>query len=139
MKSRLTILGALWVPAMAMAAPPNMQAGLWEITTRMEMPGMPMQMPPQTIRHCYKKEDLKDSKDALPADKSCKLEDLKESGNTVRWKVACKTENGPMNGTGEVTYAGQSYSGTMTMTGKMDGQALNMTNKYSAKRLGDCK
>lgn len=138
MKYTAMMLGML-LAGLADAAPPNMQPGLWEITTKMEMPGMPMQMPPQTVRHCYKKEDIKESKDALPADKTCKLEDLQQSGNTVRWKVACQTDSGPMNGNGEITYAGQSYAGSMTMNGKVDGQPINMTNKYSAKRLGDCK
>ena len=88
----------LCVSASAFAAAPNMQAGLWEITTNMEMPGMPMQIPPRTIRHCYKAEDLKDTKDALPTDKNCKLDDLRQSGNTAHWKVSCKTESGPMVG-----------------------------------------
>ena len=44
-----------------------------------------------------------------------------------------------MNGSGEVTYAGQTYTGTMTMTGKMQGQPINMKQTYSARRIGDCK
>ena len=40
----------------------GMQAGMWEITTRMEMPGMPVGIPPQTIRHCYTQKDVEDGK-----------------------------------------------------------------------------
>jgi hypothetical protein len=135
-----TLLGlaALAAPALAQAAP-NMSAGLWEITTKSEMPGMPMQMPPTTFRHCYKAEDLKQTKETLPVDKNCKFDDLKESGNSVRWKVSCKTESGPMSGSGEVTYAGQSYTGNMTLIGKVEGMDINMKQSYTAKRVGDCK
>ena len=136
MKTTFALL-LLSAPAVQ-AAPPNMQPGMWEITTKMEMPGMPMQMPPQTVKRCFKKEDLKESKDALPADKTCKFDDLKESGNTVRWKMSCNGAEGPMTGTGEVTYAGQSYSGTTTMVGKAGGESFKMNQKYSAKRVGDC-
>lgn len=138
LRSSALIAAALACGSVA-AAPPNMQPGLWEITTKMEMPGMPMQMPPQTVKHCYKAEQLKDSKDALPTDKNCKLDEMKQSGNTVQWKMSCKTENGPMNGAGEITYAGQNYAGTMRMSGNMNGQKIDMKQSYSAKRLGDCK
>lgn len=140
MKPRLALLSLFAATASSvLAAPPNMQPGLWEITMKSEMPGMPMQMPAQTIRHCYKKEEIKESKDALPGDKSCKVDDFKESGNTVRWKSTCKMDGGTMVGTGEVTYAGNTYSGSMTMVGDSGGRKMNMTQKYSAKRLGDCK
>ncbi len=100
---------------------------------------MPMQMPPQSIKHCYKAEDLKESKDTLPADKTCKVDDFRQEGNTVRWKMSCKGDEGPMSGSGEITYSGQSYSGSVAMAGKAGGQSFNVTQKYSGKRLGDCK
>jgi len=40
----------LLLPVPAMAAG-TMQPGLWEITSTVEMPGMPFQPPPQTVRH----------------------------------------------------------------------------------------
>lgn len=142
MKTMLALLAAPFLSLVtpnATAAPPNMQPGMWEITTKTEMPGMPMQTPPMTMRQCYKNENMKEAKDALPADKNCKLDDFKQNGNTVRWKVSCKMEGAPMVGVGEITYAGQSYAGTMTMKGNVEGMDVNMTNKYSAKRIGDCK
>ena len=52
--------------------------------------------------------------------------------------MSCNTEDGTMTGTGEITYAGQGYRGTMTLLGKAGGDAINVTQKYSAKRVGDC-
>ena len=37
---------------------PNMQEGKWEITTKVEMPGMPMNMPPMTHTQCLTKDDF---------------------------------------------------------------------------------
>lgn len=123
----------------AFASAPNMNPGMWEITTETEMPGMPMPIPPQTIRQCYKNENVKEARETLPIDKDCKIDDLKQNGNTFSWKVSCNTETGPMSGVGNITYAGQSYSGKMTLTGKMEGMNINMTSSYSGKRVGDCK
>ena len=49
------------------------------------------------------------------------------------WKVSC----GPpqeMTGTGEMTFANDSYTGTMKMTSTQG----ELTMKMSGKRLGDC-
>ncbi|RPJ77906.1 MAG: DUF3617 family protein, partial [Deltaproteobacteria bacterium] len=39
-------------------AEPNLKEGKWEVTTTMEMPGMPMQLPPFTYTQCITKSDL---------------------------------------------------------------------------------
>ena len=45
-----------------MSASSEMREGKWEITSSMDMPGMPTKMPPTVIQHCYTKEDVKDEK-----------------------------------------------------------------------------
>ncbi len=47
-----------------LAAPSAMQPGLWEITTKIEMSGMPM--PSQTLRHCYTKQDIEQGQGTVP-------------------------------------------------------------------------
>lgn len=44
-----------------------------------------------------------------------------------------------MTGGGSITYAGDSYTGVNTMTMSHGGQAMTMTQKYKARRLGDCR
>jgi hypothetical protein len=116
-----------------------MQPGLWEITTKTEMPGMPMAMPAQTFKHCYREEDVADSKKMLPMDKDCKLDDLSLTGNTATWKLTCKMDGQPMFGQGKMTYSGQSYSGTSQISGNMGGMAMKMNISHSGRRIGECK
>ena len=59
---------------------------LWEITTKMEMACMPMQMPEQTQRVCQPKGAR--TEDTVPLDKNCKLLDSKQSGNKSMFKMA---------------------------------------------------
>jgi hypothetical protein len=135
-KTKLAVLiGVLLIPATLFAAPSPMQEGLWEISTTMNMPGIP-KMPPSKVTHCYTKEDLKDNKKAVPQQKGdCKITDMKSSGNKVTWKMVCTGEN-KSKGEGEIIYKGATaYEGSM----KMETQGMVMTNKYKARRIGDCK
>lgn len=112
--------------------------GRWEITAEMDMPGMPMKMPAFKTIQCITKEQADDPNQALPKgqqgkDSDCKVSDYKVIGNKVTWTMTCTGETA-MSGTGELTYATDTYDGWMKM--KMDGAEMAM--KYTGKRLGDC-
>lgn len=139
MKKTLFIIAlTISMPAVAMAGT-LMRPGLWEITTSMEMPGMPMAMQPMKITHCYTPQDVADTNKTIPKDKGCKLESQSVSGNKVTWTVVCDSAHGNMKGNGEMTYTGDSYEGTIKMSMQGPQGPMNMTNHYSGKRLGDCK
>ena len=138
---RLILIAATALPLSVHAAAPNMKEGLWETTVKMEMPGMPGGMPPQTMQRCYTKKDLEDPSKTTPSgqrDNRCKMTDYKLQGNTASWKVQCEGE-GAASGTGSVTYAGNSYTGTQTIKMSHGGKPQTMTMHYTGKHLGNCK
>ncbi len=108
---------------------------LWEVTTKMEMPGMPMAMPAQTQRICVAKGGKDD--DYIPKRDGCRVQDSKRVGNKVTYKMVC-TGKDTMTVAGETTFGANSYDGKMAMSGKMDGQQVEMNQTYSGKRVGDC-
>ena len=128
----ITLLSALLLPVSCFAAD-TMRDGYWEVITTMDMPGMPMQMPPTKLKHCYSKEDVKDQKKTITTDKNCTVTDLKQSGNKVSWKMKCSGKRAGVF-SGETVYHGDSYDSTMKMN--TQGQVMNM--KVKAKRLGNC-
>ena len=136
---KLLLVAFISAPMMALAA--GMQPGLWEITSSTEMSSMNVKMPSQTFQHCYTPADVADAKNIVPKDpksNQCRAADIKKSGDTVSWKMTC---NGPhaMTGSGTITYGDDSYSGVMRMNmAGAGGMAMDMTQKYSGKRLGDC-
>ena len=133
MKTCLTaILFALALPVTGFAAD-TMRDGYWELTTTMDMPGMPVKMAPTKVKHCYTKEDVKDQKKTISTDKNCTVTDLKQSGNRVSWKMKCTGENAGVF-SGETVFKGDTYDSTMKM--QTQGQTMNM--KVKAKRLGNC-
>jgi hypothetical protein len=108
--------------------------GKWQIRMEMEMPGMPMKMPPVTTEVCLTEADLEDPQKAVPKDakSDCKVSDYKVVGNTVTWAMECPSQK--MKGTGEATYAGDTYTAAMKM--EMGEQKMSM--KHSGKWLGTC-
>jgi hypothetical protein len=124
----------------ALAAMPALASGgpdaLWEVTVKMDMPGMPMSMPPQTSKICVEKS--KEEK-TVPMDKNCQMLDFKRSGLKTSYRFKCTGEMA-MTGSGEVTWStdGNSYKGKMDARGSMEGRPFEMKQEYSAKRAGSC-
>ncbi len=112
----------------------NMQEGLWEITTKTQMPGM--DMPPMKHTQCLTKKDFVPQGSQQPG-QECKITDVKVEGNTVRWTIECKGQGGEMKGTGKTTYSGDSFEGTMTMS--IPQGNMNITSQISGRRIGDCE
>jgi hypothetical protein len=130
----LAALCILALPAAALAAD-GMREGLWEITSSMEMPGMPVKMKPTVMKRCYSKADVADRKKVIASrDKNCTVTDMKHSGNKVNWTMKCTGQNaGTM--TGETVFSDDSYASVM----KMNTQGHKMTMKVKGKRLGNCE
>lgn len=131
-KSVIFLLLALAVPGVCCAAD-TMREGYWELVSTMEMPGMPMKIPPTTVKHCYTKEDVKDQKRTITTDKNCTVTDMTKTGSKVTWKMKCTGNNaGTFNG--ETVFKGDAFDSTM----KMQSESRTMNMKINARRLGDC-
>lgn len=107
----------------------------WEVTTKMEMPGMPFAMPATTTKVCIPKGGEKDPRHSAK-DKDCEMTDIKFTGNKTSWKVRCNHNGEIMNGSGENTSNADGYEGKMHLAGKSGGQDINMTQTYHGKRIG---
>lgn len=112
---------------------PNMQEGLWEITVKMEMPGMPMNMPPSTHSQCITNENLVPR--GAQEGGECKIVETNVKGDTVTWTMECDTPEGKARATGEITYKGDTFKGTTKMTM----QGMEMTQHLSGRRIGNCQ
>ena len=136
----IAILIAAFLPCHLNAATPNMKEGLWEITVKTEMQGMPGGMPPQTIQQCVTQKDLADPAKTTPgaqADRRCQITDYKLQGNTASWKLTCAGGQ-DMSGTGTATYGGTAYTGSQNLSIQHEGQTVNMTVNFAGRHLGDC-
>lgn len=111
----------------------NMKDGLWEITTTVEMPGMPAGMiKPHTFTTCL------NQKESVPKGKNetdCTMKDVKTEGNTVSWTAVCKEATSR----GKITYAGDTYDGVTESTMKQDGKDMTIKTTMKGKYVGPCQ
>ena len=114
---------------------PNMQEGKWEVTTRMEMPGMSISMPEVTSTQCLTKKDFVPQ--GSQQGQECKIIRTKVDGNTVTWTVKCSGQGGEVTGTGKMTYRGSSFKGKIEMT--MVQSNTKMISHINGHRIGDCE
>jgi hypothetical protein len=121
--------------AVAAFAAPNYKEGLWEITTTMNMPGMPKEMMrPMKNTICMTKQN------AVPQQKEkgeqqCKMTNQRTVGNKVFWTMTCK--NGSVSN-GEITYSKTTYDGSQTTTTSQGGKLMTVKSTMSGKYLGPC-
>ena len=123
------------------AGGPNLNPGKWEITTKIEMPGMPMQMPAIKTTQCLTKDDYIMKEPPSPgkmgtAENPCKVTKSEVKGDTVIWGMVCEGQQ-ITRYHGEMTYHGDTMEGFLKITQGAKGQPP-MTLKMKGKRIGPC-
>lgn len=124
-------LAAAVAIATSSAAQAQPQKGdLWDITSQMEMPGMPMAMPANTQRVCSPRG--KDEPPFRGGREDCQITEQKKLANGWTYKMVC---NDGSTIDGNITYQGvEAWSGVTNM--KMKEGVLSV--KTAAKRVGEC-
>ncbi len=112
--------------------------GLWEITTKVQMKGIPTQIPATTVKQCITKNNPVPQSGTKGYE--CKTKDYKVSGDTVTYTIGCTSKDSVVLTSGKTTYNGDTFDGTSTTNIKTKGQPeMQMTNKISGKYIGPCK
>ena len=103
---------------------------LWEVSTQMNMAGMPPGMGAQTQQVCQQK--TAEKKPVIPARENCKVTDYKEAGNRVTIHVSCPEGTSVIEHT--FNAARTEYKGTMKMKTR-DGEMMMTMN---GRKVGTC-
>jgi len=151
------LVAAVAVPLVAFAS--HGKAGLWEITTHMNMPNMSANIPPDALARmkamgmampggnqsfssqiCMTAAQV--AEDQPPPSrntKDCTVSNLKHDGHTITADMTC---SGEMQGTGhyEATYdSDEHYSGSYSFTGTAHGHPGNMSSNFEGRWISaDC-
>jgi hypothetical protein len=103
---------------------------LWEVSTQMNMAGMPAGMGSQKSQVCTEKGDPK--KAMTRGNDKCKVKDFKQSGNSVHMEMSCPEGDAVMDTTYNAAHS--EYKGTMKMTSKHG----DMTMTMAGRKIGTC-
>ena len=115
----------------------DMEEGLYKITYRTEITGMPVPMPPITLTQCLTKENPVPNQSS--DNQECQITNMKKHGNIVIWKMECKQRGSSMKATGKMIFREDSLGGKTEM--KMETESGNrvIITYMEGKRIGPCK
>ncbi len=135
----LTLLLAVMLESVfAGAEGPDVREGMWEITSQMEMPGMPMAVPPVTFKQCFTKQSMKPEN--ILRNNNCTMQKMDVRSNSVSWQMSCQQQGMQMTGTGNIDYRHTAFSGNFVM--KMSGanqSPMQMNSKLTGRYIGPCQ
>lgn len=103
---------------------------MWEISSQMNIPGMPAGMGAQTQRICGGDDPERSA--AQNKDKSCKVKDRQQTANRVTVTMVCA--EGTMTIDQQYNAARTEFKGTMKMASKDGAMTVNMTGR----KVGGC-
>ncbi|MGD9010426.1 MAG: DUF3617 family protein [Desulfobacteraceae bacterium] len=114
----------------------DFKPGKYEITSQVEMEGMPGAMPPQTTTQCLTKSEPVPNGSA--AAQGCKITDMNTKGNKVTYTMECDQQGMKVTSTGEIIYKGDSFKGTSTMEMGPSAGGMTITTQTTGKWVGKC-
>ena len=132
-KKGCLILGMLFIFVSVSFAGSLVKEGLWEITSKMEIPGMPVPMPPITYRQCMTNQNPVPNQSQ--SGQECRMKNVKTKGNTVSWEMVCDSQQGEVKSSGKITYKNDRFNGVVMMDMPGQGQ-MKMT--MTGRRIGKC-
>lgn len=116
----------------------DIKPGQYEITSKVEMPGLPPDLvPAQTITQCLTEEEPVPSKGDGGED--CRITEMNQKGNTITWQMQCNQMGEKLTSYGQMTYEGSGFSGQTTTRMGAQGNDMVITTRITGKRLGDCR
>ncbi len=126
------VFALLLAAPLAARARERMQAGLWEVTATVEVPGAAMSPPPTTQTECLSQKDVEADPVPEVEKNGCRATNVRRSGDKVTWDLDC----GPTGkGEGEIVVRSPTaYEGWM----KLEASGMVVRTTIRARRLGGC-
>jgi hypothetical protein len=118
----------------------DLNPGRYEITSNVEMQGMPAGMPgatpAQTMSHCLTEQNpLPNSSSGA---QNCEIKEMQTEGSTITYTMVCEQQGMEIESSGKMIYKGDSIEGsTQTKMGPSAG-GITVITKIQGKRIGEC-
>ena len=121
----------------AYAQTPDIEEGLWEISSQSSIVEMPMQMPALTQEQCFTRQSM--NPENILQQNNCQMNNMDIQSDRANWSMTCQQEGMTMQGSGNIQYQKTSFSGVfdLTMSGAPEG-AMHMHTKLTGRYIGKC-
>ena len=119
------------------AADPNFNDGLWRVDIVTEMRGRGLKpAPPYNFQGCYSRQEIT-RRLAAPGG-PCRAVPTEARDDEMSWRLQCSSRVGDVNGRINMKFLGDRLEG-MVYTRTAYPEPLEVTQRISGRRLGDCK
>lgn len=126
----------------SLAAPINMEPGLWTTRMQMQMNGVSVPSGDRTQTRCVTAQDMQNASQLIPqiARNGCTIQSARRSGDTWSWTINCERGALREHGMGQVTYLSTTrYTGILhTVVDLPAGQTEQIKMNYDSSRSGAC-
>jgi hypothetical protein len=134
---------SLFILACTAARAQDISPGLWEITVNSLVAASPGFAPdPVKQTQCLSAQDARDPRRlfgelSAPGASGCSYGKSRISGNNLQFTMQCA---GSLNlhASGDMSFAPESISGTITSSANLGGQQVSMQSQVSGRRVGSC-
>ncbi len=110
--ARRAVWAALFFSGVAAATEElNLVEGYWDTNVTIRMQGGILPVPAIKSSKCLTRRDPLPN--SVASKMSCQILDKFIAGNDVSWRITCADDKAKMEGQAKVTYAGESFSGSM--------------------------
>jgi hypothetical protein len=135
-KGKLFAAAIILLVSSAAYADIDLHEGMWEITNKVEMSGLPIKLPETKISQCITKQKVI-PKSNKKINKHCTVSEQKIEGDTVTWKMQCKNK---IESNGSVIYHGDTLEGIIKSNTVIPNMGtIEVDIHLSGRRTGECK
>ena len=128
----LSSLSLFLVMTSSQALAINVKSGMWEWTTTLTIPGVPVGIPVSAYTSCI---TLKDLSPKSPGNDHCTPNAQKIDGDRVDWKIQCGNADSPTFLDGYLIYSSTTAIGESTITFENSSISSTILGSY----IGTCK
>jgi hypothetical protein len=138
----LSIVALAAVASLAYAEHRRVKPGDYEMTTTMQVEGMP-DVPPHTRHYCITPEEAaKDPTTLLRqphGNEVCSTKDVRDDGDRITWTMVCTSGDQETRSSGAVSLTSDGFAGTVDVVESGPKGKRKMGARFQARRTGECR
>lgn len=122
------------------AETPALQPGLYEVRLQTRFADAQPAVPINTVQRCVSATEIAAPQRLAPqfsGGADCTVSEFATDGSQASWTLICRGEPA-MRGNARVSWDSSNYAGETRMTLRRGTEQMQMTQSYTARRLGDC-
>lgn len=118
-------------------AAPELQTGLWEMTSQVEINGAPVPFPPVTNTQCITEQ--RPDPEKILSERNCQFSQSEDGPNSISWQISCLQQGVKVSGKGVMQYQKTTFIAKFDLEMGGEAGAVTMSTIVNGHYVGDCQ